>query len=893
MMSRLKLIHTYLHDLLRKNLIEQEMDEELRFHIRMRTQENLERGLTPEEARREAERRFGNFEHIKDRCRDVRGGSMIETLIQDLRFGLRRMLKTPAFTTIAILSLALGIGANTAIFSLVNTVLLRPLPAVAQPAQLVSVFPVGKDDSVQAFSYPNYLDFRDRNEVFSGLLVSRFVPLSLSHDGNNERVWGYLASGNYFDVLGVRAVQGRTFLPEEDRTRLSHPVAVLSYGCWQRRFGGDAALIGKSITLNGHDFTIIGVAPEGFAGTEIAYTPELWVPVMMQEWIEPGNNYLDRRSNQNMFATGRLKPGVSAAQAQASLNILSEQLGKEYPDTNEGQTITLTPPGLIHPILRGPVIGFTGVLMAIVGLVLLIACTNLANLLLARATERRKEIAVRLALGASRLRLIRQLLTESLLLSLAGGALGFLLAFWAVGFVAHFKPQIDFPLTIDLKIDARVFLFSSLVSLITGLLFGLVPALQATKTDLVPALKDATSQGRYRRSRLRNGLVVAQVALSLIMLIAAGLVVRALQHLQATSPGFDPANALTMSIDPGLQGYDKARGQQFYRQLIERVQSLPGVQSASLADFIPLSLNYNSIDVYVEGQEPARGANVPTVMDASVSLNYFATMGIPIIEGRDFREQDDESAPMVAVVNETFARKFFPGPNPIQDAIGRRVGYGSTTRKYMQIIGVARDGKYFSIGEDQRPFIYFSMLQDYESNAILLVRTSSDPKALIPSVRGEVQMLDAKLPIYDVKTMTEHMGLSLFPARIAASLLGGFGFMALLLAAIGIYGVMSYSVAQRTHEIGIRMALGARPRDVLQLVLQQGMALAMIGLIIGLFGALILTRLMASLLYGVSTTDAETFFVISLLLTAVVLLACYVPARRATKVDPIVALRYE
>ncbi|MGB7922147.1 MAG: ABC transporter permease [Pyrinomonadaceae bacterium] len=891
-MSRLRLIYTSLYSLLRKGRVEREMDEELRFHIQMRMQENIERGAPPEEARYEALRRFGNFEQIKDMCRDVRGGSMIETLLQDLRFGIRRMLKNPVFTIVATLSLALGIGANTAIFSLVNTVLLRPLP-VARPGELLSVFPMARDNSVQAFSYLNYVDFRDRNEVFSGLLLSRFAPMSFSRDDNNERIWGYLVSGNYFDVLGVEAARGRTFLPEEDRTRLSHPVAVVSHGCWQRRFGGDQALVGKSITLNGHSFTVVGIAPEGFFGTEIAYTPEVWVPLMMQEWIEPGNNYLDKRGDQNLFATGRLKPGVTRAQAEASLNILARQLGEEYPDTNEGQSIMLTPPGLIHPILRAPVISFTGALMGAVGLILLIACANLANLLLARATERRKEIAVRLALGASRLRLIRQLLTESLLLSCAGGALGFLLAFWAVDFVDKFKPQIDFPLTLNLKVDARVFGFSLFVSLLTGVLFGLVPALQSTKTELVPALKDATSQGSYRRSRLRNGLVIAQVALSLILLIVAGLVVRTLRHLQTMGPGFDPENALMMSVDLGLQGYDKTRGQQFYRQVTERVQALPGTRSVSLANFIPLSLNYNSTSVYVEGQEPARGANVPTVMDATVGLNYFSTMDIPLVAGRDFSAQDNEGVPLVAIVNETFARRFFPGPNPVEGALGKRFAYRSAAGPFVQIVGIAGDGKYFSIGEDPRPFIYFPLLQNYESNAILLVRTTSDPKSMIGAIRSEVQKMDRNLPVYDVRTLTEHMGLSLFPARIAATLLGAFGLLALSLAAIGVYGVMSYSVAQRTHEIGIRMALGARPRDVLRLVVQQGMMLALIGLVIGLLGALTLTRLMSSLLYGVSATDAGTYLVISLLLAIVVLIACYVPARRATKVDPMIALRYE
>jgi predicted permease len=815
----------------------------------------------------------------------------MDTLLQDLRFGVRRLAKSLGFTFIAIISLALGIGANTAIFSLVNTVFLRPLP-VEQPEQLVSVYPVAKDDSVGSFSYPDYRDFRDRNDVFSGMFVTRFVPVSLSRDGVNERIWGYLVSGNYFDVLGVKAALGRTFLPEEDRTELSHPVVVLGYDCWRRRFGANPEIVGKSIILNDHSFTVIGIAPQGFTGTEHAYTPELWIPMMMLKWIEPGSNGLERRGTHNMFATGRLKPGVSYAQAIASLNILAEQLGREYPDTNEGVRIMLTPPGLIHPLLRGPVVGFTGVMMLTVGLVLLIACTNLANLLLARATERRKEIAIRLALGASRRRLIRQLLTESVLLSVAGGMVGFLIALWIVDLAVAFKPPIDFPLTINLSVDARVFGFSLLVSLITGVLFGLVPAWQATRTDLVSDLKDATLQAGARRSLLRSGLVIAQVALSLVFLVAAGLVVRALQHLQTMNPGFDPENALMLSVDLGLQGYDEARGQQFYRQLVERVGSLPGVRLASLADNIPLSLSRYSMDIHVEGQPVARGAEIPRAMNATVGLNYFATMGIPLLRGRDFNEGDKEGATRVVIVNETFARRFFPGPNPMEDAIGKRVS-NSSRGPFFEIIGIARDGKYFSIGEAPEPFIYFPLLQSYTSNATLVVRTATDPKQMIPTIRREVQMLDDKLPVFDVKTLTEHLGLSLFPARIAATLLGGFGLLALVLAGIGIYGVMSYSVAQRTREIGIRMALGAGQGDVLKMVVGQGMIMASIGVIIGLLVALALMRVMASILYGISATDPLTFASVTMLLACVALLACYIPARRAARVDPMVALRYE
>src|SRR5687767_859896 len=457
------------------------------------------------------------------------------------------------------------------------------------------------NDEMSALSYPNYLEFRDRNEVLSGLLLYRFIPLSLSRSGANERIWGYEVTGNYFDVLGVKAIHGRTFLPEEDKTRLTHPVVVLSYDGWQRRFAADPNIVGKDIIINNNQFRVIGITPEGFKGTEVIFEPDLWVPNAMVGWIEPGSNSIDRRGDGSFFAIGRLKPGVDAGQAEASLNLLAQQLAKEYPDTNEGQTIKIVPTGFILPELRNAVVSFTWVLMAAVALVLLVTCTNLAGLMLARATDRRREIAIRLAMGASRIRLIRQLLTESLLLSIVGGGAGLLLAIWIVKALLAFKPPIDFPLTVDLGLDWRVLLFSLGVSVVAGAVFGLAPALQSTRPNLLHALKDTSAQGGAGRTRLRSVLVVAQIAISLIVLVAAGLVVRTLQQLQTMNPGFDPRNALTMSFDLGLQGYDDARGQQFYRQVVERVRALPGVKSAAVSSYTPLSLNYNSRSIYIEG----------------------------------------------------------------------------------------------------------------------------------------------------------------------------------------------------------------------------------------------------------------------------------------------------
>src|SRR6266542_3575606 len=749
----------------------------------------------------------------------------MQTLIQDLRFGARMLLKKPGFTLIAIITLGLGIGANTAIFSLVNTVALRPLP-VAEPERIVEVTPLGRVASIGAFSYPGYKDFRDKNEVFDGLAAYIPAPMNLSQNGVNERVWGYLASGNYFDVLGVRAFKGRIFTQEDDRIPGAHPVAVVSYGCWQRRFGGDPNLVGRGVKLNGHDFTIIGVAPEGFRGTLLIFEPDLYTPMMMAKQIAPGeSSWFENRGSGGILAFGRLKPGVSATQARESLNLLTAQVARED-QYFEGMTFSVTPPGLAVPLLRFGTFGFAGVLMATVALVLLIACVNLANLSLARATQRRKEIAIRLSLGAGRLRIVRQLLTESVVLSLAGGVVGWLIALWMIDLVAAFKPPVDFNLLIDLRPDWRVMVFTLIVSFITGALFGLAPALQASKVDLIPALKDEAGFGGYRRSRFRNGLVVAQVALSLLLLIAAGLIVRSLQQTQMIGPGFEVENRITMSVDLGLQGYDEARGREFYKQLIARVESLPGVRAASYIDSLPLNLDFNNGVIYVEGQPFTRASDLPVM---------------PCFE----------------------------------------------------VIGVVKDGKYWTLGEDPRPFVYYPIAREYDENMSLVVHTGVESQSVLNAIRREVERLDANLPLFDVKTMSDHLRLSLFPLRVGAWVAGGFPLLALLLAGLGVYGVMAYAVSQRTRVIGVRMALGAQSRDVMRLVVKHGMRLALVGLAIGLAGALVLTRLMSSVLYGVSATDVVTFAGVTLLLGSVVLIACYLPARRAAKVDPIIAIRCE
>ncbi len=814
----------------------------------------------------------------------------METLFQDLKFGFRQLIKSPGFSIVAVLSLALGIGANTAIFSLVNLVLFRQLP-VPNPEQVVSVSALLKDGGMDVHSYLNYLDLSNRSDAFSGLLAYRFAPMSLSRNGNNEKVWGYLVSGNYFDVLGVKAVRGRFFQPEEDKTRLTHPVAVISHSLWQTRFGGEENVIGNDIIINGRKFKVIGITPAEFKGTEMIYTPEVYVPFAMQKWIEPENDYLDTRDSHNLFVVGRMKNGVTSEQADASVKLVASQLAKDYPNDNDGLHFQVIPPGFILPQIRDGILGVSAALMGLVALVLLIACTNLANLLLARASERSKEIAIRLSIGASRVRVIRQLLTESVMLAVVGGLFGILLAGWIIDLIIGLKPPIDIPMTLELHVDWRVLIFSMVISVFTGIVFGLIPALQSTKTDLVTALKDVVSQSGVRRSWLRSSLVVAQIAVSLFLLVAAGLTLRALQQLRTMNPGFNPENAVTMSFDLSLQGYESDSGNQLRKQLLNRIESLPGVQSASVTDFMPLSMNYNGTQVLIEGAAQERGVNAPTTMNASVGLKYFESIGTPVVSGRDLNEQDQEGITRSAVVNETFARKFFPGANPNQNAIGKQFRT-DTNGKLWQIVGVAKDGKYWSIGEEPTSFVWFPLGKQLSFNT-LIVRTTVQPEALIGAINSEFRALDPNLPVTNIKTMKEHMSLSLFPARAVAALLTAFGLLALALAAIGIYGVMSYSVAQRTREVGIRMALGAQREDVLRLVLRQGLTLAAIGMGIGLAAALVLTRLLSNLLYGVSTTDAVAFIGVSLLLGLVVVIACLIPASRAANVDPMVALRYE
>ncbi len=821
-----------------------------------------------------------------------RGGIRMESLLQDLRYGMRMLIKNSGFTVGVALSLALGIGLNVAIFSVVNALLLRPLPGIEQSDELVGIYNTRQGSGYFNVSYPDYFHYREQARSFSSLAAHWHTPFAMSSGGDPVKADGAIVSGNYFSTLGLRPAHGRFFLPEEDRTPDTHPVAVISYGLWQRHFNSDPVLIGKRVILNGHSFTVIGVTPAGFTGALTGLATEVWVPLMMQAVALPGASELTRGQNMlYLMVIGRLKPGISMKQAQAELSIQARQLEQQYPETNKERGIILASASGAHPAFRGVISAFLAVLMAVVGIVLLIACANVANLLLARAAARQKEIAVRLSLGASRRRLIRQLLTESMLLALGGGVVGLIVAVWAAGFLLSLMPPTGLPFTLNLSPDVRVLGFTLLLSLLTGIVFGIAPALQATNPNLVQALKDETAVGSYRRSRLRSVLVVAQVALSLMLLIAAGLLIGSLRNAQRIDPGFNPEKLLTISFDTTLLGYDEAKSERFYQELHRRVASLPGVQQASIARFIPLGPAGDSVPVGIGGRDLPPGQEGSHTGYNLVGPDYFPTMGIPLLRGRAFTMQDRLGAPNVVVINETTAQRYWPNVEPVGQPLRIR-------GQNFEVIGVAKDAKYRSVSEEPRPFLYFALLQR-EAAGIpaadlkLHVRATGNSPGIVAAIRSEVQALDPNLPLFDVQALTEGMRFSLIPMQLAGVLSGVSGFLALLLATVGIYGVVAYGVEQRTREIGIRVALGAQARDVLKLVVRQGMRLVFIGVTIGLAGSFALTRLVSNLLIGISTTDPVTFVLVTTLLAGVALLACYIPARRATKVDPMTALRHE
>jgi predicted permease len=817
------------------------------------------------------------------------------TLWQDVRYAFRMLGKSPMLTIIVILTLALGIGANTAIFGLVNGILLRPLP-VKSPEQIMVLAGQAQGDTLGIFtlSYPQLVDLRKQADVFSDVFASQTNFGGLSYAGKaNQFVYGYV-TGNYFSGLGVQPALGRLFLPTEGEAGGKDPYIVLGYDFWQKRFGGEAGIVGKQALIDGQEATIIGVTPKGFQGTQFALNLDGYIPLNMLPAQDAATTWSDR-SDRGLSVFGRLKPGVSLKQAQSSLNVVMTRLAEQYPATDKGVTIRMVPERLARPQpFPNNIVPFiAGIFLVLAALVLLLACMNVANILLVRATMRQREMAIRAAMGANRWRLIRQMLTESVLLSLFGGIGGLTLGVWASTAVATLFPAGRIPIRLNFGFDWRVFAYAMAAALFTGAIVGLWPALRAGRADVNSVLQsggrsDTAGTGRHR---LRSVLVVAQVAGSLVLLIVAGLFVRSLMRAQHAYLGFDADHVLNLTLDPREVGYDETRTKTFYHDLEAKVRALPGVQSASLAYSVPMGPVQDGSLIYVEGQPPTPGQPPPVVIYNHVDEPYFDTMRIPLLRGRAFRENDNDKAPLVAVVNQTMALQFWPN----QDPIGKRFSLKSANGPFVEVVGIAADGKYIFIGWDKKPFFFVPLAQDYAPYRTLQVRSSLPPESMIAQMQNEVRALDPNMPVSDVETMRESLSGAngFFIFQVGATLAAAMGLLGLTLAVVGVYGVVSFAASQRTREIGIRMALGAGRHDILQLVLQQGLALVIAGVVSGTVLAWALTRSMATILVGVSPTDALTYLTATLLLAAIGFWACYAPARRAMKLDPMVALRYE
>ena len=822
------------------------------------------------------------------------------TLLQDLKYGLRMLAKSPGFTSVAVLTLALGIGATTAIFSLISAVLLRPLPVVRSPQQLVMLERIQKGFTGDDFSYPDYLDYRDHNRTLEGLLADSSAALSFSN-GATERILGSLISGNYFSVLGVQPALGRLIEPRDVQVLGEAPVAILSYAFWQRAFGADPAVIGRAIHLNGHTFTVVGVAAAGFGGTRIGMAFDVWLPITMHPQATPrmSSDSLQNRAWGWIEILGRLKPGVSPEMAQADLNVIAGWLARAYPSTNATRRVGVLRHVGIDSDDRASIASALGLLMVVVCLLLLIACSNVANLLLARAAGRRREIAIRLALGSGRGRMVRQLLTEGLLLAILAGAGGLLLAPWLAKVAIALQERAFGLRQLDISLDAHVLAFTLLVSIATGVGVGLAPAGRAWRRDVVSDLKDGAPTSSGRRSSLQSSLVVAQVALSLVLLVAAGLAVRTLEKVLGADPGFETGDRLLVSLDLATQGYSETSGRAFYDQLLDRARALPGVQAVSFAGSIPPEEWPGALSVFYEGQAPPldvlRGREFELGLRANIDLiapDYFHTLGISMLAGRDFTARDRTDSPRVAIISEALAHRLWPGKN----AVGKRLEVpfvNDVPRPPVEIVGVARDTLHRSLVAAPPPMLYLPRAQDYDPRTTLVIHTAESPGALLREVRREIAALDKNVPIVGAQTLAQHVADSLWQQRLAAGLIGLFGVLALTLAAIGLYGVVSESAAQRTREIGIRVTLGAERADILNLVLGQGLRLMILGVIVGLAVSMISTRTMRGMLHGVSAHDPLTLALTCMVLAVAALVASYIPARRATKIDPIVALRYE
>jgi macrolide transport system ATP-binding/permease protein len=804
-------------------------------------------------------------------------------LLQDLRYAARTLAKNPGFALIAVLTLALGIGANTVVFSVLNALLLRPL-AVERPSELAFL----ENQNGPSQSFPNYKDLRDRNRTFAGLIGYRIAPMELETHDRADRVWGYLATGNYFDVLGVRPVLGHFFKQSDDLHPGDSPYAVLSYNAWQSRFGADPTIVGKTIRLNRQPYTVLGVAPRDFHGTELFYWPEVWVPMMMEPRIEVGNPWLENRMTWNTFVIGRIKPGVTPAQAETDLNTIAAELTRQFPVENDRLHFKLSKPGLIGDFVGAPARAFTLGVLLLAALVLLAACTNLASMLTARATDRQREFAIRLAIGADRGRVLRQLLTETLLLALAGGGAGLLLATLLTDALSHWRAPLDFPMQYDVSLDWRVFLFAVAGSLIAGGLFGSAPAWRASKSDPNLVLRGASATWGRGRFALRDVLVVVQVALCFVLVSASLLSLRGLQQALKMNLGFEPQHVSLVAFELGLAGYSEDRGRAFQQQTLQIIQRLPGVQSAAYSNSIPLSIDQSHTGVFpADKADPQPSDRIP-VTYYEVSPGFFATLGTKLLGGREFSWHDDKNAPPVAIVNAAFAKRVLHPGNPV----GQRFR-GGRTWPFTEVIGVVEDGKYETLTESRQPVVFWSILQSYNSTTTLEVKSSVPPLQMVSEIRQAIARLDPELPIYGAGPLQQMLGFAFFPTQAAAIALSSFGVLAIVLAATGIHGLAAYAVSRRTREIGVRMALGAQPLQVLRLVLGKTTLLLVLGSVVGLTLALAAGQVIASVVYGAHPRDPLVLLSVWGSIALIALSAAWSPARRATRVDPLVALRYE
>jgi predicted permease len=815
---------------------------------------------------------------------------------QDFRFAARALRRSPGLALVAVASLALGIGGNATIFSLVNGLLLKPLP-VAEPVRTLAIYTGDFSGSPYGTSsYPDYLDFRQRLPAFDRIVALNLHPTSLTTPTGTSRIFVGMVSSDFFSGLGIPLALGRSFAANEDQPPAGEAVVVLSHATWTTRFGADPTILGKVVQLGGHPFVVIGVGAKGFTGITRGIGQDGWVPLTAVSRLKPGATDLVSRGNRSLFLFGHLAAGASLEQAEAQSRALSTSLLQEHPDhwrnlQGRVRPITLVPESkarLIFPGARGPILGVSGLLFLVVGAVLLIACANVANLFLARMVAHRREIAVRLALGATRGRLVQHVLAESTLIAVLGGALGLLLASWVADLISTLRLPLPVPLALDLSPDARVLGFTLIVSLAAGLGLGLGPALQATRPQLVPALKDEGGAALSPRSRLRGAFVVSQCVLSLLLLVVAGLFVRSLRNASSIDPGFSAEHALLVTTDLGLNGYDSTRAWVFQQQLMERAGALPGVQSAALVTEMPLGLGGSRQGLSIQDYAPAAGEDME-VSRTIVGPGYFETLQVPIVRGRSFNSGDREGAPGVAIVNEAFARRYWPG----QDPLGRRLSVGGPDDPGLEVVGIAKDGKYETLGEQPKPFFYLPLSQRRAERTTLILKTRAEPRTIASLVQAVVHQLDPNLPIESVSTLTEHLAFSLLPARLGGIVLGGFGLLGLILASLGIYGIVAFGVNQRRREIGIRIALGATHADVVGLAVKDGMTLVGVGLAIGLLAAAAAARFLRGLLYGLEPLDPQAFLAAPLLFGLVALGASWFPARRAARVDPMVAMRAE